>query len=131
MSPTTAAELMTAPVLTVAEDDRPGDVAEAMADREFKSVVIIDDDCHPLGIVTSTDYVELTAAGVDPYDATVGDHMTTDVVTARPNDEVDALAERMTEHDISHLPVVDDEKQVVGILSTTDLTAHLVPDGGA
>jgi len=57
--------------------------------------------------------------------------MTTDVVTARPNDEVGALAERMTEHDISHLPVVDDEKQVVGILSTTDLTAHLVPDDGA
>ncbi|PSQ40794.1 CBS domain-containing protein [Halobacteriales archaeon SW_5_68_122] len=131
MSATTAAELMTAPVLTVAEDDRPGDVAEAMADRGFKSVIIIDDDCHPLGIVTSTDYVELTATGVDPYDATVSDHMTTDIVTARPTDEVDMLAKRMTEHDISHLPVVDDEEQVVGILSTTDITAHLVPDDGA
>ena len=38
MSATTAAELMTTPVLTVAEDDYPGDVAEGMADRGFKSV---------------------------------------------------------------------------------------------
>ena len=38
MSTTTAAELMTTPVLTVAEDDYPGDVAEGMADRGFKSV---------------------------------------------------------------------------------------------
>ena len=51
--------------------------------------------------------------------------------SVRPGEEVGAIAARMTEHDISHLPVVNDEEQVVGILSTTDLTAHLVPDDGA
>ena len=38
MSTTTAAELVTTPVLTVAEDDYPGDVAGGIADRGFKSV---------------------------------------------------------------------------------------------
>ena len=36
----------------------------------------------------------------------------------------------MAEHDVSHLPVVDDEEQVVGIIFTTDLAVHLVPDEG-
>jgi CBS domain-containing protein len=36
----------------------------------------------------------------------------------------------MTKNDVSHLPVVDDEEQVVGIVSTTDLAVHLVPDEG-
>ena len=54
--------------------------------------------------------------------------MTTDIVTVRPGEEVGAVAERMTENDVSHLPVVDDEEQVVGIVSTTDLAVHLVPD---
>ena len=130
MSATTAAELMTTPVLTVAKDDYPGNVAEGMADRGFKSVVIIDDDCRPLGIVTSTDHVELTAGGIDPYDTTIGEYMTTDIVTVRPGEEVGAIAERMTKNDVSHLPVVDDEEQVVGIVSTTDLAVHLVPDEG-
>ena len=56
--------------------------------------------------------------------------MTTDIVTVRPGEEVGAIAERMTENDVSHLPVVDDGEQVVGIVSTTDLATHLVPDEG-
>ena len=56
--------------------------------------------------------------------------MTTDIVTVRAGEEVGGIAERMTKNDVSHLPVVDDEEQVVGIVSTTDLAVHLVPDEG-
>jgi CBS domain-containing protein len=31
----------------------------------------------------------------------------------------------MTTHNISHLLVVDDDEQAVGIVTTTDLTEHL------
>ena len=110
--------------------DRPTAGGPTGKQSQQSLVVIIDDDCRPLGIVTSTDYVELTAGGIDPYDTTIGEYMTTDIVTVRPGEEVGMIAERMTENDVSHLPVVDDEEQVVGIVSTTDLAVHLVPDEG-
>lgn len=129
MTDTAVEELMTTPVLTVEPDEPPADVARAMVDSGVKSVVVIDADCHPVGILTSTDYVRMTATSTDPHAATVGEFMTADVVTATAGEPVAAAADRMVARGISHLPVVDGG-QVVGILTTTDLAASLVDDDG-
>lgn len=125
MGTTTVAELMTTPVLTVEGDERPGDVANAMTDAGVNSVVIIDEDCSPVGIVTATDYVALTAAGIDPYGTTLADHMTTDIRTGRPGESAPTVAGRMAANDISHLPIVDEDERVTGIVTQTDLTEYL------
>jgi CBS domain-containing protein len=125
MDETTIGELMTEPVLTVEQDNRAVDVAGAMAEAEINSVVVINESCHPLGILTSTDYVELTADGVNPHETTVTTLMTTGVVTATRDESVMAAAETMESNDIGHLPIVDDDGQVAGILTGTDLTAYL------
>jgi CBS domain-containing protein len=125
MSDATVAEFMTSPVLTVTGDELALEVAAAMDDQAIKSVVIVDEACQPEGILTSTDYVRLTAAGVDPTETTVADHMTTDIVTTSPDTELAVVASRMRANDISHVPVVDGDDQVTGILSATDLTGYL------
>ena len=125
MATTTVSDLMTTPVLTVEADERPGDVAEAMIDTGVNSVVVIDTDCAPIGIVTATDYVSMTASGVDPYETTLSEHMTTGVRTGHPNERVSTVADRMAASDIGHLPIVDEEQQVIGIVTKTDLTAYL------
>lgn len=125
MATTTVSELMTAPVFTAERGERPGDIADAMLEAGVNSIVVIDDECHPVGIVTATDYVALTASGTDPYATTLSAEMTTDIVTGRPDEPVQAVADRMAENDISHLPIVDGEGQTVGIVTTTDLTSHL------
>jgi CBS domain-containing protein len=128
MSATPVAELMTDPVLTVDQDERPGDIATAMLDAGIKSVVVIDDGRRPVGILTSTDYVAMTAVGVDPYDTTVEEHMTRDIVTVDGDADVATAAATMAEYDINHLPVVGDDGQTIGILTASDLTAHLTPE---
>ncbi|MFB6141922.1 MAG: CBS domain-containing protein [Halorientalis sp.] len=125
MGATTVADLMTEPVLTVRPDDNAADVGHAMADRGIKSVVIIDDDCHPEGIVTSTDFVAMAADDRTPSETAVREYMTTGIVTATREEPVPEVAERMRAEDINHLPVVDDDGQVLGILTATDLTASL------
>ena len=125
MSHVSVTEVMTAPVLTVERDERPADVSRAMVDQKIKSVVVIDDDCQPVGILTSTDFVRMTATGVDPHETTVGEFMTTDVVTVTTDQRVPGVADLLVEHGISHLPVVDDDGQAIGIVSATDLTEHL------
>jgi CBS domain-containing protein len=125
MCATTVTDLMTEPVLTVDQDERPGDIATAMLDAEIKSVVVIDDDCHPVGILTSTDYVTMTANGTDPYGTTVAEQMTRDIVTVTGDTSVTTAATAMIDHDINHLPVVGDDGMAIGILSTTDLASSL------
>lgn len=128
MSDATVADYMTSPVLTVTADELTLDVAAAMDDQSIKSVVIVDEACQPEGILTSTDYLRLTADGVDPTETTVAEHMTTDIVTTSPGTALSAVASQMRAHDISHVPVVDDETTVTGILSATDLTSYLADE---
>jgi CBS domain-containing protein len=128
MSETLISDLMTDPVLTVAPTDPANQVAAAMAREEIKSVVAITDDCAVEGIFTATDYMHLVADGWDPAATTVGECMTTGVVTIDADATAAAAASLMTDHDISHLPVVGEDDQVTGMLTSTDLTPVLAED---
>lgn len=52
---------------------------------------------------------------------TASDIMTTDVVTVTTGTSVEEAAQIMSEHEISGLPVVDEEGKLAGILSERDL----------
>jgi CBS domain-containing membrane protein len=54
---------------------------------------------------------------------TVADLMTEEVVYARENDSLDVAYDSMEENKIRHLPVVDSERNVVGVLSQRDMVA--------
>jgi CBS domain-containing protein len=49
------------------------------------------------------------------------DIMTKDVITVRPDATVEDLARLLMEHNISGVPVVDDAKKIVGIVTENDL----------
>ncbi len=51
--------------------------------------------------------------------------MSTDVVTTTANDDIRTVADLMIDHGFHHVPVVDETEGVVGIVTTTDLTAYL------
>jgi CBS domain-containing protein len=74
-----------------------------------------------VGIVSERDVVRhLHERGRALLDGTVGDLMTTDVVTCSPRDRAADLARVMTERRIRHLPVCDD-RGLIGIVSIGDL----------
>jgi CBS domain-containing protein len=125
----TVADVMTSPVLTLAAETPVDEAAAGMLEGGIKSLVVIDDACRPLGIFTSTDAVRLASENVRASETTVGEHMTTDVVTTSPGTALSTVAARLREEEINHLPVTEDD-EVVGILTTTDLTTFLA-DGDA
>jgi CBS domain-containing protein len=55
--------------------------------------------------------------------------MTQEVVTVRYDETVRRAARLMANLGINHLPVVDTDGKVVGIVSSTDLTRHLARGG--
>ncbi len=51
----------------------------------------------------------------------VGDVMSTEVITVQPTTSVNKIAHLMSDNDISGLPVVDDNNEVVGVITELDL----------
>jgi CBS domain-containing protein len=120
-----AGQLMTSDLYTVAPDTLVEEVAETMLEAEIGSVLVVDGDNQLLGIVTTTDYVGIVAKSRPKAETTVEQYMTTDVITATPQDSIRDIADAMVEHGFHHVPVVSDPEGVIGILTTSDLAAYL------
>jgi len=117
-------QLMTTDLVTVTPEEGVETAAGTILEKEAGSLVALDGDGQLVGILTCTDLTELVSDGAVPADATVDDYMTEDVTTTTPEESIQDAAVKMITKQIQHLPVVDDG-EVVGMLSTTDLTAHL------
>ena len=101
------------------------EAAGRMLDNEIGSVLVVDDDGHLEGILTSTDFVRIVAERKPKDETPVSAYMTTDIVTTTAQEDIQDVADAMIEHGFHHMPVVDDEEGVIGIITTTDLTAYL------
>jgi CBS domain-containing protein len=76
----------------------------------------------PVGIVTDRDIVlEVIAEGVGMDDINVGDIMSDNLVTARESASLLETIKVMRAKGIRRLPVVNDDNELVGILSVDDL----------
>lgn len=119
------ARLMTTDLQTVDRDTLVEDAANRMQDNGIGSLVVVDDDGHLAGILTTTDFVDIVARSKPKAETTVERYMTTDVVTTHAQASIREVADVMLEHGFHHLPVVDDEEGVIGMISTTDLAAYI------
>lgn len=119
------ARLMSTELTTASPDTLVEDAADRMLTNEVGSVLIVDDDGGLGGILTRTDFVAIVA-GQEPKDRTpVSAYMSTDPLTATAGDLVQDVADRMVEAGIHHMPIVSDDEGVIGMLTTSDLTAYL------
>jgi len=116
--------LMSSPVESVRPDTPVQAAATTLLDRDIGSVVVVEDG-EFRGILTTTDFVQITADGDSAAGATVSEYMTTDVVTVTANASITDVADLMVEHGFHHVPVVDDETGVIGMVTSADLTAYL------
>jgi len=132
MSSDTAVErLMTTELETVSPDEEISVAATTLLEQQAGSLVVLDGENQVVGILTCTDLAELVANSTAPAEATVGDYMTTGVVTISPEKSLQDAAAEMITNGIQHLPVTDSDDEMIGMLSTTDITNHLTYAGSA
>ena len=117
-------QLMSTELVTIALGAPAADAAKRMLETEVSSILVVDDDGRLAGLITATDFVSLVRRNEPDDETPVEAFMTTDVVTVSPDDSVEELASP-TDRGYTHLPVVDANSQLVGMVSTTDLTAYL------
>lgn len=117
--------LMSSPVRTVTAETPIQEAARKMSENGIGSVIVVSDDNDLEGILTATDFVRLSADDRRASDTPVSEYMSTDVVTTAANDDIRDVADLMIDNGFHHVPVVDETEGVVGIVTTTDLTAYL------
>lgn len=99
--------------------------AQLMRERHAGDVIVVDnadEEREPVGILTDRDIViEVLAKGRDPNKTTVAEVMATQLVVAGENEDSTQALQRMAAHGVRRIPVVDDERCVVGIITLDDL----------
>ncbi len=108
-------------VLTVPPDAPVSNLLEVLAERNVGAAVVCEGD-RLAGIVSERDVVRhLHSRGASLLDAPVSEIMTTVVATCRAEDDVQTLSRTMTERRIRHIPVVDEQERLTGIVSIGDV----------
>ncbi|MBL1217114.1 MAG: CBS domain-containing protein [Planctomycetes bacterium] len=108
-------------VATIAGDCTALEAARMMNAKRIGSVVVLHDE-HVAGIVTERDLMNrVIAEERNPAETKVADIMTANVACACQDTTLDELRQTMREKRIRHVPIINDERKLLGIVSIGDL----------
>lgn len=96
---------------------------------QHRGCVVVLDNSQLVGILTERDIVRLIAEHRSLAELTVADVMSQQVMTLKAEDNLDVLStlDLMRHHQIHHLPVIDEQGQVLGLLTPSQLRSLLEP----
>jgi len=117
-------ELMTDSVKTVTPATPLRDVARLMRDEDIGSVPVAEND-KLIGMVTDRDIViRGLAENASLEQKCARDVMSSQVLYCRADESVEDVLKNMGEQQIRRLPVVDESKRLVGVVSLGDLSTR-------
>ncbi|HRZ23697.1 MAG TPA: CBS domain-containing protein [Candidatus Contendobacter sp.] len=108
--------------VTVSASATVADAIRAMHDHKVGSVVVPNADGSPAGIFTERDVLNLCAEGrTDFAKMSIRPCMTCAMTTGKPAETVSEVLVIMTARRFRHMPVVDGDGKMVGVVSIGDL----------
>ena len=119
-------EVMNPEVFVVQENQQVGHARNLMISHGISRVVVVNDDYIPVGMVTEKDLTrKLKGKGPQwksrPIDKiSIKRVMSSNPITARPNDKIQKAIELLIKNKIGSIPIVD-EDGIAGIITKTDL----------
>ncbi|HUE17157.1 MAG TPA: CBS domain-containing protein [Planctomycetaceae bacterium] len=100
------------------------DAAMLMNSHKVGSLLVMEGQTV-VGIITERDLLERVLAGRrDPVQTSVVDVMTAEVLCCQPQTSIEEARAVMMNRRVRHLPVVDDDGQLHGLISIGDLNAY-------
>lgn len=144
-------DVMTADVATLRPDTPIAAAADRLADGSFGAMPVVDDAGRLVGLLSDEDLIvsearvhvptmisffgaTITLPGsMEHFEeelhkvagATVGEVMDDEPPTIGPDETLEELATRMHERDVSHLPVVDADNRLLGIVARGDVVRFI------
>lgn len=136
---TKVGDLMTRRVTCLTNVDTIHRALEIMSEEGLAALPVVNHADICIGILSRSDLADLFVGlddcveqlselrfGVDfpdGFGTTVGELMNIEVIAVTEEDSIIAAAKLMSQHRIHHLPVVDQNGKLVGIVSTLDIAA--------
>ena len=115
-------------VLTAAPDATVYDSLALLAEHEV-GALLVRDGGQPVGLFSERDYArKVILKGLSSRDVLVRDIMASPVISVDATLTVDKALGIMTERGIRHLPVLDGEGQLTGIVSIGDLVKDIIDE---
>jgi acetoin utilization protein AcuB len=111
---------MTRSPVTIRNDADLGAAFEIMETRDLHHLPVVDGENQVVGILARRD-LKLAAQVFREAPVEVSEVMHTPVFTIAVDSTLSSAARQMMENRIGSLPVMDDSRHVVGILTETDL----------
>ena len=148
----TVADYMTPQAICIEQHSRLTKAIEIMDDQQVSVLPVVDGEGGLVGILSATDLIEITheiqadLSGLskaaprtraflirllmDQGDTTlVHDVMTSGVETTTPQTNLVVAAQKLTDCDYHHLPVMGESGEPIGILATSDLVRAMADYG--
>lgn len=139
-------EIMTSDVVTVGPETNVGDVARILREHDLSGIPVVDENHKVLGVVTELDLISRHAEPHYPRYIQIMDTriflespqkfneelrrmlavtaeqlMTRNPPAVRPDDDVDEVTALMAEHELNPVPVVAEDRTLVGIVAFHDV----------
>ena len=119
-------------VVSIAPTATVYDAVKLMGDKNIGSLIVLNSRGKLAGIFAERDALRrVLLTGKSAQTELVQSAMTKKVVVASPDMTVDACMALMTQNRVRHLPIVDKEQKVVGIVSIGDLVKFVTSEKDA
>lgn len=107
-------------VITIGPEQTIREALALLTRHNIGALVVVDQERRPVGILSERDITRQLARDEAIFVHPVQQYMTSELITAMPQDDLASVANTMTEKHIRHLPIMDQGK-LVGIVSIGDV----------
>lgn len=115
-------KIMTTYAEAITPDQTVSEAATRMADID-SGALFVEEGTRLVGVVTDRDIVIKAIAKGLTLDTPVKEIMTSELVTCTAEEEVREVAERMAEAEVRRIPVIDEHKCLVGVVSLSNIVS--------
>ena len=122
---------MTSPAITITADTPFQEAVKLMREKGFRRLPVVNKDGRMVGIVSERDLLHAAPSPASSlsiwemnyllWKLKIDELMTKNVLTVTPDMPIEEAARLMVAHKIGGLPVVDEAKHVVGVITETDI----------
>ncbi len=113
-------------IWAVTPDSTVFDALKLMGEKNIGAVLVMDGSTL-VGILSERDYArKVILAGKNSRETRVSEIMTARVVCVRPDQSIDECMALMTGKHIRHLPVLDQDDRVTGVISLGDAVKAII-----
>jgi CBS domain-containing protein len=119
-------DLMTTGVASVRSNEALSEAVRLMFDCDCGAVPVTESGTgHVIGMITDRDICMATWSREQaPIALAISDAMSRELYYCSPDDDVAAVEELMQQRQIRRVPVLDEERKLVGILSIADIVTE-------